>query len=99
MAMFLQEKVACGKKTCGKCGGTRFVHGPYWYAYWRDAKGRMRKRYLGKERRARWGPGDDSTTPPPLTTARKRKTRTKPEDSVRVRELARARSPKKAAGK
>ena len=79
MALFIQEKVACGKTKCGKCAGHKLVHGPYWYAYWRDDKSKMRKRYMGKVRADRWGPGNDSTTPPPKTVrspkkrARKRK--------------------------
>lgn len=78
MALFIREKVACGKTKCGKCAGHKLVHGPYWYAYWREEKGgklRMRKRYLGKHRALRWGPGDDGTTPPPKTTAKPRRLR------------------------
>jgi len=32
---------------CGKPGCTRCPHGPYWYAYWREA-GRLKSRYIGK---------------------------------------------------
>lgn len=39
---FRSEYVKCGKAGCRKC-----PHGPYWYAYWREA-GKMRKRYVGK---------------------------------------------------
>lgn len=37
-----QETVKCGKAGCTRC-----PHGPYWYAYWREA-GRVRSRYIGK---------------------------------------------------
>ena len=40
---FRQERVRCGRQGCGGC-----PHGPYWYAYWREA-GRLRSRYIGKE--------------------------------------------------
>jgi hypothetical protein len=40
---FRQEMVRCGKDGCTRC-----PHGPYWYAYWREA-GRTRSRYVGKE--------------------------------------------------
>ena len=39
---FRQELVRCGKDGCTRC-----PHGPYWYAYWREA-GRTRSRYVGK---------------------------------------------------
>lgn len=39
---FRQEMVRCGKDGCTRC-----PHGPYWYAYWREA-GRTRSRYVGK---------------------------------------------------
>lgn len=38
-----QEMVKCGKPGCTRC-----PHGPYWYAYWREA-GKVRSRYLGKQ--------------------------------------------------
>jgi hypothetical protein len=40
---YRQELVRCGRPTCTRC-----PHGPYWYAYWREA-GRRRSRYVGKE--------------------------------------------------
>lgn len=49
------ERVCCGKYRCGTCGGIRFVHGPYWYAYWLDARGTPRSRYCG---RVRWSPAE-----------------------------------------
>ena len=41
-----RQWVRCGKKGCRSC-----PHGPYWYAYWREG-GRLRSRYIGKERPA-----------------------------------------------
>ena len=38
------ETVRCGKAACRSC-----PHGPYWYAYWRE-NGKLRSRYVGKER-------------------------------------------------
>ena len=40
---YRQETVRCGRETCTRC-----PHGPYWYAYWREA-GRLRSRYIGKD--------------------------------------------------
>lgn len=39
---YRQEEVRCGKDTCTSC-----PHGPYWYAYWKEA-GRTRSRYIGR---------------------------------------------------
>jgi len=36
----------CGKADCACCGPGQPGHGPYWYAFWREA-GRARSRYLG----------------------------------------------------
>jgi hypothetical protein len=36
----------CEHVLCGRCPKK---HGPYWYAYWRDRDGRVRKRYVGKK--------------------------------------------------
>ena len=50
-ATFRYERVNCGKEACRRCGGKRFVHGPYWYAYWETGgrkKPRMHKLYVGK---------------------------------------------------
>jgi DNA-binding SARP family transcriptional activator len=41
------ELVRCGKPTCKRCCDGP-SHGPYYYAYWRDAEGRVRKDYVGK---------------------------------------------------
>lgn len=45
---YRQELRGCGKGACRRCREGP-VHGPYWYAYWRDENGRLRKRYCGKE--------------------------------------------------
>ena len=39
---YRQEHVNCCKETCGGC-----PHGPYWYAFWKEA-GRTRKQYVGR---------------------------------------------------
>ncbi|MDP8970918.1 MAG: hypothetical protein M3N52_10585 [Actinomycetota bacterium] len=39
---YRQERVRCGR------GCTACPHGPYWYAYWREA-GRTRSQYIGRE--------------------------------------------------
>lgn len=39
---FRYETVRCGKDNCSRC-----PHGPYWYAYWKEA-GRTRSRYIGR---------------------------------------------------
>jgi hypothetical protein len=48
---YRQQLIACGKRTCRRCGGTRYQHGPYWYAerweYGRE-RGRVRTSYVGK---------------------------------------------------
>jgi hypothetical protein len=36
------EYVKCGKESCRTC-----EHGPYYYAYWRDQKQKLRKKYIG----------------------------------------------------
>ena len=38
---YRREEVRCGREACTRC-----PHGPYWYAYWREA-GRRRKLYIG----------------------------------------------------
>ena len=46
--LYRQEYIRCGKAGCKRCADAP-THGPYWYAYSREA-GRLRKRYIGKER-------------------------------------------------
>ncbi|WP_088888787.1 DUF6788 family protein [Leptolyngbya ohadii] len=48
--LYQRELVRCGKVGC-KCEGKNGeLHGPYWYAYWRE-NGRLRSRYVGKRLR------------------------------------------------
>jgi hypothetical protein len=42
------ETIRCGKPNCWCAEGEG--HGPYWYAYWRDDRGRLRKTYIGKKK-------------------------------------------------
>lgn len=44
---YRQEKRTCGTATCRCAKGD--LHGPYWYAYWREDK-RLRSKYIGKSR-------------------------------------------------
>jgi hypothetical protein len=37
-----EEYVRCGKPDCTS------KHGPYYYAYWKDDKGKLREKYIGK---------------------------------------------------
>lgn len=37
------EYVKCGKEFCLRC-----KHGPYYYAYWRDKSGQLKKKYIGR---------------------------------------------------
>ena len=38
-----EEYVKCGKSDCSRC-----KHGPYYYAYWKDDSGKLKKKYIGK---------------------------------------------------
>jgi len=42
-ATIRQEYIKCGKSDC-----PNVKHGPYFYAYWKDDKGKLRKKYIGK---------------------------------------------------
>lgn len=42
-ATLRKEYIKCGNCQCHRCN-----HGPYYYAYWRDVKGILRKKYIGK---------------------------------------------------
>ncbi len=45
-ATIREEFIKCGKSSCNRC-----LHGPYYYAYWKDKannnKNKLRKKYLG----------------------------------------------------
>lgn len=43
------EFTACGKARCGRCGGTRYKHGPYWYFYFQKPDGKTGKSYVGRD--------------------------------------------------
>lgn len=46
--LYQLEQVRCGKANC-KCAGAKGeLHGPYWYAYWRE-DGKLKSRYVGKK--------------------------------------------------
>jgi len=42
-ATIREEYVRCGNNFCLKC-----EHGPYYYAYWRDKSGKLKKKYIGR---------------------------------------------------
>lgn len=48
--LYQLERVRCGKVGCKCAGENGQLHGPYWYAYWRD-DGRLKSRYVGKQLR------------------------------------------------
>jgi hypothetical protein len=41
------ELVNCGKTACKRCKRGP-AHGPYWYAYWTDSRGKQHSKYIGK---------------------------------------------------
>lgn len=45
--LYQLEQVRCGKAGCKCAGENGELHGPYWYAYWRD-DGKLKSRYIGK---------------------------------------------------
>jgi len=42
-ATIREEYVKCGKEYCYRC-----KHGPYYYAYWKDENGKLKKKYIGR---------------------------------------------------
>ena len=48
--LYQLERVRCGKTGCKCVGENGALHGPYWYAYWRD-EGKLKSRYVGKHLR------------------------------------------------
>ena len=48
--LYQLERVRCGKIGCKCAGENGELHGPYWYAYWRD-EGKLKSRYIGKQLR------------------------------------------------
>lgn len=45
--LYQLERVRCGKPNCKCVGENAELHGPYWYAYWRE-DGKLKSRYVGK---------------------------------------------------
>ncbi|MBW4542514.1 MAG: hypothetical protein KME43_25790 [Myxacorys chilensis ATA2-1-KO14] len=45
--LYQLELVRCGKVGCKCAGDNGDLHGPYWYAYWRE-NGKLKSRYVGK---------------------------------------------------
>jgi hypothetical protein len=37
-----REFIKCGKNSCSTC-----KHGPYYYGYWREKNGKLKKKYIG----------------------------------------------------
>ncbi len=48
--LYQLERVRCGKAGCKCAGKDGELHGPYWYAYWRD-NGKLKSRYVSKQLR------------------------------------------------
>jgi hypothetical protein len=48
--LYQLERVCCGKVGCKCAGENGKLHGPYWYAYWRE-EGKLKSRYVGKQLR------------------------------------------------
>lgn len=46
--LYQLELVKCGKPACKCMGENAELHGPYWYAYWRE-NGKLKSRYIGKK--------------------------------------------------
>ena len=43
------EHVKCGKSFCSSC-----PHGPYYYAYWKEDNGKLKKKYIGTKYEEIW---------------------------------------------
>jgi hypothetical protein len=48
-ATIREEHIKCGRFTCAYC-----PHGPYYYAYWNDANGNLKKKYIGTKFDPSW---------------------------------------------
>ena len=44
-----EENFKCGKSLCQMC-----PHGPYYYAYWKDESGKLKKKYIGPKFDSSW---------------------------------------------
>ena len=49
MQMLVVSVSTCGKPLCLRC-----LHGPYYYAYWKDGNGRLRKKYIRTKYESSW---------------------------------------------
>ena len=47
-ATIKEERIKCGK-SCLMC-----PHGPYYYAYWKDESGKLKKKYIGTRYDKSW---------------------------------------------
>jgi hypothetical protein len=48
--LYQLERIRCGKLGCKCAAEPAELHGPYWYAYWRD-DGKLKSCYVGKQLR------------------------------------------------
>ncbi len=48
-ATIRSEQIRCGKSFCFMC-----PHGPYYYAYWKDENGKLKKKYIGTKYDDSW---------------------------------------------
>jgi hypothetical protein len=44
-ATMRREDTKCRKNSCSRC-----KHGPYYYGYWRDKNGKLKKKYIGRNK-------------------------------------------------
>jgi len=73
------QSIRCGKHNCRCAAGE--LHGPYWYAYWRDDLGRVKSRYMGKRfspPARKVGARSERQAPPPPPPPRPRRSKTPP---------------------
>jgi curved DNA-binding protein CbpA len=81
---YAEELVNCGNNYCRSCGGKRggkFIHGPYWYAYYTKKNGETGKVYIGRDLKGWKAQHEPDTQKPPKTHPAARTTttnRTKP---------------------
>jgi hypothetical protein len=81
---YAEELVNCGNRYCRSCGGKRggrFIHGPYWYAYYTKTNGDTGKVYIGRDLaawKAKHEPKTQKQKPPKTAPATKVKPKPKP---------------------
>jgi copper oxidase (laccase) domain-containing protein len=64
---FVSQLINCGKHSCKTCGGKTYRHGPYWYAYRREA-GRLKSHYIGRELKMPETQDDDTDDDEPTSS-------------------------------